>query len=194
MAQVILKEVRLAFPHLFVPQESTTGDGAPKYNGAFIIEPGSANAKAMAAAVRQVAKDKWADKAQALFAELVKKDKVCYRESEKTNPSGEVYDGFEGCYYVQASDAAKPTVVDRDRTQLDSTSGRPYAGCYVNVVLDIWPQDNKYGKRINAALKAVQFVKDGDAFGGSAPVAPDVFDDLGDGADDVGFTSDDEFV
>jgi hypothetical protein len=29
----------------------------------------------------------------------------------------------------------------------------------------VWAQDNQYGKRINAALRAVQFVKDGAPFG-----------------------------
>jgi len=174
--KVTLNNVRLSFPHIFEPQASEGGE--PKYNCTLIIEPGSANAKALSAAVEQVSKEKWGVKADSTLAALRKNDKVCYRESEKTNGSGDVYDGFEGKHYVSASDKARPTVVDRDRTPLTAADGKPYGGCYVNAVVDVWPQDNGYGKRVNASIKALQFVKDGDAFGGSAPVSADEFEDL----------------
>lgn len=174
--KVTLTNVRLAFPHLFVPQQGDSGE--PKYNAAFILEPGSANAKALAAAVEQVAREKWQAKAEQTLTALRKADKVAYREHEKTNQSGDVYDGFEGKHFIQASDKSRPTVVDRDKTPLTQSDGKPYAGCYVNAIVDVWAQDNQYGKRVNASLKAVQFVKDGDAFGGSAPVSADEFEDL----------------
>jgi hypothetical protein len=37
---------------------------------------------------------------------------------------------------------------------------------------------------MNCALKGVQFVKDGDAFAGSAPASEADFDDLSEGVDD----------
>jgi len=43
--QVKLKNVRLAFPAVFQPQ--AYGDGNPAYGGKLIIEPGSANHKAL---------------------------------------------------------------------------------------------------------------------------------------------------
>jgi hypothetical protein len=45
-------------------------------------------------------------------------------------------------------------------------------------VVEIWAQDNNYGKRINASLKGVQFVRDGDAFAGGGAASPDEFEDL----------------
>jgi hypothetical protein len=173
--KVVLTNVRLSFPHLFTPQAGTDG-GEPKYNAAFIVEPGSANAKALAKAVEQVAKEKWAEKAAATLATLRKGDKVCYREEPKTNQSGDVYAGFEGMHWVSASDKTRPTVIDRDKSPLTVADGRPYGGCYVNVILDVWPQDNAYGKRVAASLKGVQFVKNGDAFSGGAPASVDEFD------------------
>lgn len=173
--KVVLTNVRLSFPHLFTPQAGTDG-GEPKYNATFIVEPGSANAKALATAVNAVAKEKWADKATATLATLRKTDKVCYREDEKVNQSGDVYAGFEGMHWVSASDKTRPTVIDRDKSPLTAADGRPYGGCYVNVILDVWPQDNGYGKRVNASLKGVQFVKNGDAFSGGAPASADEFD------------------
>jgi hypothetical protein len=49
----------------------------------------------------------------------------------------------------------------------------------------VWAQDNKYGKRINASLEAIQFVRHGEAFGAKPVIAEEVFDDLG-GDDDGG--------
>ena len=175
MAKVTLQSVRLSFPHLFTPQKSIDGN-SENYNCTLIIEPGSANAKALAKAVEQVAHDKWGAKAAAILTELRKKDKVCYRESEKVNQSGEVYSGFEGMHWVSSSDKVRPTVIDRDKTPLTAADGRPYGGCYVNVILEVWPQDNTHGKRVNASLKGVQFVKNGDAFSGGAPASADEFD------------------
>ena len=173
--KVVLNSVRLSFPHLFTPQAGTDG-GEPKYNCTAIVEPGSPNARALAKAVEAVAKEKWADKANATLATLRKTDKVCYREEPKANQSGDVYSGFEDMHWVSASDKTRPTVVDRDKSPLTAADGRPYGGCYVNLILDVWAQDNSYGKRVNCSLKGVQFVKNGDAFSGGAPASADEFD------------------
>jgi hypothetical protein len=71
--KVVLTNVRLSFPHLFTPQAGTDG-GEPKYNATFIVEPGSVNAKALAAAVSAVAKEKWADKATATLTDVWPQD------------------------------------------------------------------------------------------------------------------------
>ena len=50
-------------------------------------------------------------------------------------------------------------------------------------MIDIWAQDNNFGKRVNASLGGVQFLRDGDAFAGGGVAAPDDFDDISEGAD-----------
>jgi hypothetical protein len=64
---------------------------------------------------------------------------------------------------------------------------RPYSGCYVNCIIELWAQNNAYGKRINANLLAVQFYKDGQPFGDAGANASvndfDAFDDESD--DDI---------
>jgi hypothetical protein len=69
--------------------------------------------------------------------------------------------------------------------KLEKDTGVIYSGCFVNAQIDIWAQDNGFGKRINCTLAGVQFAADGDAFGGGRPASADDFDDLGDlgGAD-----------
>ena len=175
--KVSVTSVRLGFPALFEPK-AVAGSDEPRYSAAFPIEPGSANAKACAAALIATAKEKWGAKADGILKELKAKGRVCYRE-DPLSKDGEVYDGFEGMHTLNASNKARPLVIDRMKQPLTAADGKPYGGCYVNASVEFWAQDNQYGKRINASLKGVQFVKDGDAFGGGAPASPDDFDDLG---------------
>ncbi|WP_244126983.1 ssDNA-binding protein, partial [Xylella fastidiosa] len=65
-----------------------------------------------------------------------------------------------------------------DRTPLAAQDGRPYAGCYVNANIELWAQDNNYGKRINASLGGVQFLRDGEAFAGGGVASVEDFEDL----------------
>lgn len=175
--KVKIADVRGAFLNLF-EAKAVNGEGEPRYSGAFVIAPGSANAKALADGLKAVAKEKWGAKADAILEELKKKGRVCYKE-EALSKDGEVYDGFEGMHSLNASNKARPLILDRDKTPLTAADGRPYSGSFMNVSLELWAQDNSFGKRINATLKGVQFVRDGDAFGGGAPASPDDFDDLG---------------
>lgn len=176
--KVILSAVRGAFLNLF-EAKTVGGEGEPRYSGAFVIEPGTSNAKTLSQALTAVAKEKWGAKADTVLAELKKKGRVCYKEAPLTNSDGEVYDGFDGMHALNASNKARPLVLDRDKSPLSAADGRPYSGSFMNVSLELWAQDNQYGRRINATLKGVQFVRDGDAFGGGAPASPDDFDDLG---------------
>lgn len=174
---VKIKNCRIAFcQNLFTPGVVETGQ-EPRYNSTFLI-PKSDNEqiKAVRAVIQNVAAEKWSNKGAQLLDALQKQDRICLHDGDIKAQ----YDGFDGCMYISASNRIAPKVLDRDKTELSKDSGRPYAGCYVVCSLDIWAQDNQYGKRINATLRGVQFVKDGDAFVGSGPVSDDEFDDLSD--------------
>lgn len=59
-----------------------------------------------------------------------------------------------------------------------------YSGAYVNVIFEIYAQDNKFGKRVNAQLKGIMFSKKGEALGGGGTAAAqNDFDDFADGED-----------
>jgi len=178
--KIMIKNARLAFPDLFVAS-AMDEDSKPAFGATFLLDPVEQKDQiaALNAAIEKVAKEKWASKAEPVLSNLRKRGCVCLREGDdKVNASGEAYAGFEGMMCISARHATKPTIIDRDRTPLDSTDGRPYAGCYVNASIEIWPQDNKWGKRVNAQLRGVQFVKDGDAFGGGSPAGADEFEEL----------------
>lgn len=182
--RVKLQNVRLAFPNLFKPNAIKGSD--PKFSATFIIDPtterGKQNMKVLEDALSDVAKDKWGDKAKDVLDVLKTQRRVCFRDgADKKN-----YNGFEGKWYVSATDAKKPLIIDRNRTELGIADGKPYAGCYVNATIDLWAQDNDYGRRINASLSGVQFVRDGEHFSGSGPAFVEDFDDLSDFEDDDG--------
>ena len=61
---------------------------------------------------------------------------------------------------------------------LEESDDVVYGGCFVNVLIRPWKQDNKHGKKINANLRAVQFEKDGEAFGMKPVNAEDEFEPL----------------
>lgn len=192
--KVHLKEVRLAFPKLF--RAAAVGNGDKKYySAAFPIDPKSANFVALEKACHEVAKEKWGAKGEQILKTIREKGDTGFKHKPLTNAEGDVYEGFEGRYSVNASrreDKGAPLVVDRvpknadgSPNKLTEQSGRPYAGCYVNTSIEVWAQDNQNGKRVNVELKGVQFVKDGDAFGSGAPASADDFEDLG--TEDIAF-------
>ena len=86
----------------------------------------------------------------------------------------------EGSMAIKGGSNRRPTVIDRDKSPLVEDDNKLYAGCYVNCVLELWFQDNSYGKRINCNLLGVQFAKDGESFGAGPVDASDDFADISD--------------
>jgi hypothetical protein len=180
MSIVKLQNVRISFPNLF-EAKAINGEGEPRFSSAFVIVPGSENAKLLASTMAAVAKEKWGAKADGILSELKSKGRVAYKEAPLSK-DGEVYDGFEGMHSLNASTPTRPAVIDRDTAVLTPADGRPYGGCFVDCSIDLWAQDNSWGKRINAKLRWVQFRSDGDAFSGGAPVSQDEFQNIAEGA------------
>jgi len=178
---VKLKDVRIAFcQNLF--KAGSLNDGEPRFSSTFLIPKDDAQVKMVKQTILDVAREKWADKAETVLRSLYADNKVCLKDGDIKSE----YEGFTDCMFIAANSKNAPKVFDRDRTELAETSGRPYAGCYVNASIEIWAQANNFGKRVNAKLRGVQFVRDGDAFAGGAPATADEFDDLSDVGDDVG--------
>lgn len=181
--KVKLNNVRCAFLAVFTPKESKNDDGKVihKFGGQLIIDPTKhgAEIKALNEVMVAVANEKWGAKGAAILAELKKKNRVCYYTDPYTDDTGNIREGFEDMHRVSASSSRRPIVVDRDRSVLTQADGKPYSGCYINASIDVWAMDNTKGKRVCAEIKGVQFVRDGDAFGGGAPATPEEFDELG---------------
>ena len=178
--KIIIEDVRLSFPALFVPQ--AIGDGEPAYGAKFILDPKSEAVKKIKAAIKEVAKEKWKDEADAVLKLLEEKGKIAFVEGPYRNSkTGKVYDGFEGMFHINSrtpESKPAPKVFDRSKREVTAKDGVVYGGCYVDASIDIWAQDNTWGRRVNCSLLGVRFVRDGDAFSGSAPASADDFADL----------------
>lgn len=169
-----IKNCRLSFPHIFEASPESQAPGARlMFSATFLIPKDSDTAKAVKEEIKRVAETKWGAKASTMLPQLFSQDKVCLHDG-----NAKQYDGYADHYYVTSKDKVRPVIVDRDRTPLAEADGKPYAGCYVNALVDFWAQDNQYGKRINCVLKGVQFVRDGDAFTAGTVASTDDFEDL----------------
>lgn len=172
--RIMLRDVRISFPVLWEPRGFNDSEENKRYSATFIFPPDSPAIAEIKKAMMEVAKERWKEKAGAIAKSLKAQNKIPVHSGDE---KGEV-DGFAGMYYINTSSVTKPLVVDERRNELRPDSGKPYGGCYVNAAIEIWAQDNKYGKRINASLRGVQFVRDGDAFSGISAASRDEFDDV----------------
>lgn len=176
--KLLINDARLAFPQLFEAQ-SINGEGEPAFSCALLLPKKHAQLAEIDDAIEAVAREKWGAKTDDILAKMKASGKTALHNGDLKSE----YDGFAGMLYINARNKTRPTVVDRDRTPLGKADGKPYSGCYVNASIELWAQDNKYGKHINASLRGVQFLRDGDAFAGGGAASEDEFENLSEGAD-----------
>lgn len=171
--KIKLKNVRLAFPALFEARAQNPGD-KPAFSAAFIFPPEHEAHKLVNEAIEAVAQEKWGAKTETTLKALRVADKICLHNGDTKAQ----FAGYEGNLFVNARGYTRPGVFDTDGAPLVAQDGKPYAGSYVHAVVEIYAQDNAYGKRINASLSGVMFYKDGDAFSGGGSATADDFADL----------------
>lgn len=163
--KIKLENVRLSFPSLFQPSVFE-GNSSGKYEATFLLSKDDKKTKAKI------------DKTiQALIAEAkikVAADKIAIKDGDDSS-----YDGYGDHWSIKASNKARPLTLNSDKSQLTEQDGKLYSGCYVNAIIGFWVQNNKYGKRVNANLYGVQFVKDGEPFGAAMIDVTNDFDDIG---------------
>ena len=176
MAKIKLNNVRLSFPSIF--RKATFEGAETKYEATFLID-----------------KESQADKIKELKSEISKRikedlkgaklsaERICLKDGDDFD-----YTGYAGCMSFKASSTKRPLVIDRDKSPLTEDDNRIYAGCYVNAMVELWVQNNGYGKRINANLLGVQFFKDGEPFADGESGSVDDFDMFEDDGDDEFFS------
>jgi hypothetical protein len=132
--------------------------------------------------MKAAAEEKWGAKAGEVFIALKAGDKLALHDGD----SKPTYEGYKGNLFINASNKMAPLVIDGNLSQLKETSGRPYSGCYVNATIELWAQDNQFGKRINATLKGVQFLRDGQRLSGGGVASADDFEAIPEAAQTTG--------
>jgi hypothetical protein len=160
---ITLKRVRISFPSLF-KTEIFKGKDTEKYGASFLLS------KKDTQTIQMIEKEIERLKTESKLK--FSPDKIAFQDGDHKD-----YDGYADHYVIKASSRKRPNVVNRDRSPIVESDDIIYGGCYVNASISFWVMDNDYGKKINAQLNAVQFVKDGERFGDSFNVE-NAFDDI----------------
>lgn len=192
IGEVDLKNVRLSFEHLFTPSASAK-DGPLKYRGSFLMDPATPEGKRNISLCEKAIKEVEQETFKRTGVQY-KPDRCAFKDgntcvSERT---GEVYDGYADMMVVSANNAKRVPVVDRNPSiALAADDGRPYSGCFVNALIRFYGVKgaDKGGLGMFASLEAVQFVRDGEAFGAAPVDAEAVFENVE--GDEDGFQDDD---
>ena len=199
---VILKNVRLTWMDIFTPGEGMN-DGPPKFKVSAIMEPGSEAFKVGKEAMLEAAKGLWGGNAISVVKSMAKNSKALRNGNDKLNDDGSIRAEYADMMFISCSNKMKPQIVGPKRINgafVDilenggcSIQGRvveppypitvPYRGCYVNLKVQMVAGKAFKGSKgelvpnqVYAKLEAVQFVKEGIAFG-SGPNSADGFDD-----------------
>jgi hypothetical protein len=197
---IVIKDVRMSFPHLFDPQERTNDDGSVRsnYNCVFMIpkdHPQIGKIKASFKTAGNAARKRaWGDDESKW--PNIPSHMICFKDGD--NPDHTDRAEYAGHFFVNSSSPIdKPPSVLTNRKDSDDKwmearpgqKGAPYAGCYVNGIIEVWAQKKDAKKnipnRLNSSVQTVQFRRDGTPFS-AQPVDPnDYLDD-----DDVSYEGD----
>ena len=154
MSKIILKNARLSFPSLFAT-EQYNGQDTGKFAATFLVPKDSKEAKAIKKAIKSAIELKFGKDAP-------KKLKSCVKDGDEVD-----YDGYDGMMAIKANTKKRPVLLNKDKSPITEEDDILYAGCYVNVSLEVYGLDNQYGKRVSCQLNGIQFAKDGESFGQS---------------------------
>lgn len=178
---ILIKDVRLSYPHLFKAWAGQD-DQEPKFSGKFWLDKKTHREEI-------IALNKFLQALQQeYFKARIPADKLFFKDGAASGKEDEATQ-----FIVSASEKVRPNILNRDKSAIAEADDIIYAGCYVHVLIRPWKQANKFGKRINANLLAVQFARDGERISGvSRPDVDDVFDDESEGVADAGAGAGDE--
>ena len=164
--EVTLENVRCGYAGQLFTAKDYQNQGKPRYGLNILIDRGSEHQRIVEQAIIAEANAVWKDQAGVKLAAMKGSDKFVMR-------SGDAHkvEDYHGKIYLALCSVRPVPVVDRDPSvQLLEISGKPYGGCYVNVVFDVYAA--KVGGALSGGLKLVQFVGDGPPIGGSGPIDP----------------------
>ena len=190
MAETIqLSKVRLSFPKLV---EATAPQGTPgaakKFGADFLMPADHPDYARFMNEVGTAANIRWKETAGQIL-QMIQGDRrmCCYGSgAEKVDKKTlKPYVGYGDMVYLTGSSdenhpplmvRADGTVVDNANTmERQQLARKLYGGCYVNVALRPWIQDNQFGRAARCEIVAVQFAADGEAFGEAPPDVTGMF-------------------
>jgi Protein of unknown function (DUF2815) len=173
---IVIKDVRCSYPHFFKKYKGDDSDGEGKFSGVFLMPK---------------TPDRFKSK------DLVKGeiDRIIHEAKLKGLPAANKFlrdgdlaakDEYEGMFTINASETHPPQLRDNVRDPKTKKlrhlvrgvdDDRILPGYWVNVRIRPWYQDNKFGKKVNANLLAVQFVREDATFGEARRLTDDDVDE-----------------
>ena len=189
MSEIIFAtNARLSFPHLTEAHKSKmAAPNAPaKFSADFILPPDHPALAQFMQRYTEMAQQKWGEHAPTVM-QMIQSDRKlrCFGPgSEKVDKKTfKPYSGYDGMAFISASRENAPQMIQADGSPVDpantmayqALARKMYGGCYVNVALRPWIQENSFGRGIRCDLVAIQFAKDGEAFGEGVVDASNMF-------------------
>jgi len=158
---ILVKNVRLVRPHLDKPwqtKEDAAAGKNPKFSGQFMMpKDRTEDIEALRNAIRRIGKENKTEKYGS--------DKQFFKDGDNGNKVE-----MEGHWIISATEnhdhppkciGPRKNAAGRfDPFSPQEIATKFYGGCWVNVLVRPWHQNNTYGIRCNANLLAVQFVRD----------------------------------
>ena len=159
--------VRASYPHLDKPYAGDDG-GEPKFSIVGLADKGTHQS------VKEACVEVIEDLKKANKNAKVAKDKLFIKNGDDSDK-----EEYEGMWTISARETKRPKVRDGngDLLEVDEIADTIYAGCYVDIIIRPWFQDNAFGKRCNANLLSVKFRADGEQFGEGRIDDDDLWDD-----------------
>ena len=179
---IFVSNARASFPWIVSPQEQTNEKGEKTYSYScdLILPPNDAAYTKFMQIYASLAADKWKENANAAMQQIHSDKRTrCYGigDEKKSQKTFQVHPGYAGNVYITTRHSHQPQIIDVDGKAIDPTNtlalravaSKIYGGAYVNAVIKPWIQQNTKGIGIRCELVAIQFAKDGEALGASAP-------------------------
>lgn len=196
---IMLKNVRLSYPHVLTPQENTDDNGnVTKSFSVQCLMPKDTHGEAKTLCVKVINKLlKESNKGEKIPA-----NKKFIRDGDPKDEDDVGKPEEAGMWVVSARESKRPRAISNLR---DAKTGKAkrlspanqedidliYGGCWANVLIRPWWQNNKYGKRVNAGLAVVQFKRHDEPFGSGRITDQDIDDIFDDEVEDSEVDDDD---
>ena len=179
--RVFIRGARLSFPALDEPREAMAGQGDPKYQATFLLEPSNPSVPLIQEALMSVARSMWGERA-AQVLQNPEKNPLKSGDAKERIP-----EGYAGMLYIAARSKNPPELRDANPhiliTDQRTIREKFVAGYKVNGFIDLYsyevknPQGVTIKSGIAASLVSVQFAGYADAFSGVAKPAESEYPD-----------------
>lgn len=192
---IVITRARLAFARLHKAEQSRNAQGQPqgtaKFSCTLLLDPSNTEHQKQIAAVKaaaaKVVTDKWgtrenwpkANPATGMGGLI-----LCFGNG---NDLQKVYDGYKDMFYIKCADTSRPLLGNRKgEPVVEGDPQSPYSGCYVRARISPWvyfpsPKRPQSANGVNMNIRSVQFMEEGQAFGGGGSrSAEEEFEALGD--------------